>query len=114
MSLSMQTRKRLPQIKVGLLKGLNYTQIGEKCGVQEKTIDRDIAKWLESGDFETWIKAEWVRLHNLTIHDNPELAYKELSRILGRMVTRRVESKHTEEIREIKLIWKVKEDEGKD
>ena len=56
----MQTRKRLPNIKAGLLKGLNYTQIGEKCGVQEKTIDRDIAKWLESGDFETWIKAEWM------------------------------------------------------
>ena len=109
----MQTRKRLPNIKAGLLKGLNYTQIGEKCGVQEKTIDRDIAKWLESGDFETWIKAEWVRLHNIIIHEDPTEAYKQVSKILGRMVTRRVESKHTEEIREIKLLWAVNEESYK-
>jgi len=96
------------------MKGLNYEQIGAKCGVTKRTIDRDIHIWLETGNFETWIKEEWVRLHNLTIHDNPELAYKELSRILGRMVTRRVESKHTEEIREIKLIWKVQDDSGCD
>lgn len=105
MSLSTQTLKRLPTIKAGLLKGLNYTQIGNKCGVTERTIDRDIKVWLESGQFETWIKEEWIRLHNLIIHEEPVEAYRQLTKILAKMVTRKAELKTTEEIREIKLVW---------
>jgi len=105
MSLSTQTQKRLPKIKAGLLTGLNYTQIGKHCGVTEKTIDRDINKWLESGEFETWIKEEWVRLHQQIIHDDPTEAYRQVSKLVARMLTRRIESKYIEEIREIKLTW---------
>ena len=105
MSLSTQTLKRLPAIKEGLLKGLNYTQIGGKCGVTEKTIDRDIGKWVESGQFETWIKQEFLRLHTIMIHEYPLEAYRQISKILGRMVTRKAEVKTVEEIREIKLLW---------
>ena len=103
MSLPRQTLKRLPNIKAGLLKGQNYTQIGVKCGVGEKTIDRDISKWVDSGQFETWVKEEFVRLHTQIIHDNPVEAYRQISKIVGRMVTRKIESKHTEEIRDLKV-----------
>ena len=113
MSLSTQTQKRLPKIKAGLLKGLNYSQIGSQCGVTEKTIDRDIYKWLNTGDFETWLKEEWVRLHNMIIHENPTEAYRQVTKILGRMVTRKVEAHSIEEIREIKLTW-IKDDTCKD
>ena len=99
MSLSTQTLKRLPKIKAGLFTGLNYTQIGTNCGVTEKTIDRDIKTWIESGQFETWIKEEWVRLHNLILHDNPTEAYRQISKIIARMVTRKAELKTTEEIK---------------
>jgi len=110
MSLSTQTQKRLPKIKAGLLKGLNYSQIGSQCGVTEKTIDRDIYKWLNTGDFETWLKEEWVRLHNMIIHENPTEAYRQVTKILGRMVTRKVEAHSIEEIREIKLSWEIKDE----
>ena len=114
MSLSQQTRRRLPNIKAGLLIGLNYEQIGAKCGVTERTIDRDVHKWLQTGDFETWIKQEWVRLHNIIIHSDPTEAYRQVSKIMGRMVTRKVESKHTEEIRNINLSWIMDESNTED
>jgi len=110
MSLSTQTQKRLPKIKAGLLTGLNYTQIGSKCGVTERTIDRDISSWLESGLFETWIKEEWVRLHKQIIHDDPTEAYRQVSKLVSRMLTRKAEVKSTAEITETKRIiiemWK--------
>ena len=109
MSLSTQTMKRLPQIKQGLLKGHNYTKIGTSCGVTEKTIDRDVKAWVESGEFETWVKQEWIRLHGLIVKAYPEIAYKELSRIIGRMVTRKVETKEDVTIRHIELSWKHEE-----
>ena len=105
MSLSRATVKRLPQIKEGFRHGYNYTQIGQNCGVTEKTIDRDIHSWVESGLFEIWLKEEFLDLHHYARDNNPLEAYKEIAKIVGKMVTRRVESKHTEEIREIKLTW---------
>ena len=71
MSLSVQTRKRLPTIKTNLLTGLNYTQIGKKCGVTELTIDRDIKAWVTTGEFDTWLREEFLRLHAQIIHDDP-------------------------------------------
>ena len=105
MSLTPQTLRRLSQIKKGLLLNHNRETIGKSCGVTEKTIDRDIKAWTESGDFETWVKEEWLRLHPQIVEKYPTLAYKELSRIVGKMVTKRLEAHTIEEIREIKLMW---------
>ena len=93
MSLSHKTRIRLPTIQQGLRKGLNRNQIGAQCGVTEKTIDRDMKTWVESGLFEIWLKEEFVDLHNYTRDADPITAYKEIARIVGRMVTRKIEAK---------------------
>ena len=107
MSLTTQTRRRLPTIKSNLLQGLSYGQIGDILGVTEKTIDRDMKAFVESGQFETWIKQEWIRLHTAVIKDNPTEAYRQVSKLLSRMVTRKAEIKAIEETREIKLVWHV-------
>ena len=105
MSLSTQILKRLPQIKYGLLHGLTYIQIGESCGVTERTIDRDVKAWVESGEFETWIKQEWVRLHNIILHEDPVEAYRQITKILGHMVTRKIEKREEIDIKEIRIGW---------
>lgn len=91
MSLSTSTLKRLPTIKQSLRKGLNREQIGAKCGVTEKTIDRDMKAWVNSGLFEIWLKEEFLDLHNYARDADPITAYKEIARIVGRMVTRKIE-----------------------
>jgi chromatin segregation and condensation protein Rec8/ScpA/Scc1 (kleisin family) len=99
MSLSTRTLKRIPIIKESLRKGLNREQIGEKCGVTEKTIDRDMKAWVESGLFEIWLKEEFIDLHNYARDADPITAYKEIARIVGRMVTRKIEAHTLEEIK---------------
>ena len=113
MSLPQPTLKRLPIIQQGLLKGLTRDQIGAKCGRTEKTIDRDIKAWVESGQFETWIKEEWIRLHHIIIHENPTEAYRQLTRLLGQTLTRRIESKAeiTERIELVEIDVSETEDE---
>jgi len=91
MSLTPQTRKRLPKIKAGLLKGDNYTIIGEACGVTEKTIDRDVKAWLQSGDFEDWLKTQWIELHGRILAEDPTEAYRQTSRLVTKMITQRQE-----------------------
>ena len=93
MSLSTKTLKRLSTIKTGLIAGLNCEQIGVKCGVTEKTIDRDIVRWVDSGLFEIWLKEEFLRLHTNIIHDHPVEAYRQVSKLVGKMLTHKVETK---------------------
>ena len=93
MSLPQQTVKRLPKIKAGLLIGKKAYTIAEECGVTEKTIDRDLKKWRQSGDFVDWIKQEWVRLHHVVVTENPVEAYRQLTRLLGQTFIRKMEVK---------------------
>ena len=102
MSLSTYTLTRLPYIKQGFRKGLSRTQIGLSCKepVTEKTIDRDMKAWVTSGQFEIWLKEEFAELHHYAREANPMEAYKEISKIVGRMITHKTEikSEHKEEV----------------
>jgi len=91
MSLSTKTLKRLSTIKQSLILGHNREQIGQKCGVTEKTIDRDIRAWVNSGLFETWLKEEFLRLHADIIHEDPTEAYRQISKLVGRTLIHRIE-----------------------
>lgn len=93
MSVSTTTLKRLPTIKQGLIEGLTREQIGDTCGVTEKTIRRDIQAWVESGLFETWIRIEFLRLHTNIIHEDPVEAYRQISKLVGKTLIHRVEAK---------------------
>jgi len=93
MELSTQTLKRLPTIKHSLLTGLTTQQIGDKLGVTEKTIDRDLKAFRQSGEFEAWLKEEWMRLHHIIIKQNPTEAYKQITRLIGQTITRRIEAR---------------------
>ncbi len=104
MSLTQQTQQRLPTIKAELIKGTSYPDIGKKLGVTERTIDRDIKAFVNSGDFETWLKEEWLRLHNQVIHEDPVEAYRNVSKLISRMITQRQELKADITERQIKIV----------
>jgi DNA-binding transcriptional regulator LsrR (DeoR family) len=111
MSVSTTTLKRLDGIKEGLIQGLNREQIGEELGVSERTIRRDVRAWVESGLFETWLKEEFLRLHVDMVHENPELAYVQVSKLVGHMLTRKIEKKEQIEISEEIVTVNVTENE---
>ncbi len=100
MSLSVHTLKRLPQIQQGLREGLNREQIGANCKVTEKTIDRDMNDWVQSGLFEIWIKTEFVQLYYHAKESNTMETFKEIGRIVGRMVTQKRELQIDESVTE--------------
>jgi len=102
--LTTQTRIRLPKIQEGLRDGLSHEQIAANCGVTRRTIERDLDSWYESGEFETWLKAEFVELYEYVRTANPTIAFKELARLMGKMVTRKAEIKTEDTITEHKEV----------
>ena len=109
--LPKKTAFRLPKIKHGLREGWGYQQIAEYCGLKSsQTIDRDMKAWVESGDFELWLKTEFIELHEHVRVANPVEAYRNICKIVARMVTRKTEV--TEDIyQETRIVW---QDDRKD
>jgi hypothetical protein len=105
MSLSKQTQIRLPRIKQSLLEGLTTDQIGERLHVTEKTIDRDMKAWVDSGDFETWLKEEWLRVYVDIKKIKPIVAFEALNNLVGKMLTRKIEKKELS-VEKIEISWK--------
>lgn len=107
MSLSKQTLHRLPKIKAGLLEGFTYTEIGKSCGVTKRTIDRDMQAFATSGLLEAWVKTEWARMYGIIQQKEPVEAFRNLTKLLGKMVTRKIEA-HSEEKIDITKTFVVK------
>lgn len=55
---------RLPILIEGMQKGLTFKQVAAKCGVTQKTIERDFKNWKDNGGFDQWLLTEFLRLHN--------------------------------------------------
>jgi len=74
---------RIQQIIIGLKKGLTYAQIAEKCGCNEKTINRDLDNWKDNGGFDKWLLSEFMRLHEQEINkEEGSQAYRTVSDLL--------------------------------
>ena len=78
-------------------KGIN--EIAADCGVNESTIDRDIANLKESGEWYTWIEYELIRLHKSRDIDDV-VKYKEMAKLYSKSMVEKheVETKGTQTI----------------
>ena len=98
--LNKHTIMRLPKIQQGLREGHTIKQISEDCGVSDKTIDRDLKTWLQSGEFDNWLREEFLRLHNLVQGEDPIEAYRQITTLLKSTLTRRLETRQNVTISE--------------
>jgi hypothetical protein len=110
MSLSKQTQLRMPKIKEGILRGLNYDEIAATCKLRNhRTIERDVKTWVESGEFETWLKVEFLTTYPEIKAEDKGLAFQEIAKLVGKMLTRKIERKEQIELSQKVLhlhMWK--------
>ena len=65
-------------------------EIANECGVDEKTIDRDIKKLKESGEWQSWLEDELLRLHKLSDIDNTT-KYREIAKLYAKTMIQKTE-----------------------
>lgn len=88
------TRVRIPQIIQGLLEGKTHEEIAKECGLKNRrTIERDIQAWRDSGGLETFLTEEWLKMHGKIKEQDPIEAHRQLTKLLGKTLTKKVESK---------------------
>ena len=110
MSLPTQTKIRLPKIKKGLMDGLTLGQIADICKVTERTINRDKDAWLRSGDFEIWLRDEWLKYLVIVGKEDPVEVFRQLSKLVGKQIAERVRAEIEEDVR-IEIAWKETKEE---
>jgi len=98
MTLSRQTQVRLPKIQKALFQEKTMQEIAEICKVSDKTIDRDMKAWVDSGEFELWLKEEWLRVYIDIKKIKPIIAFEALNNLVGKMLTRKIERKEQIEL----------------
>jgi hypothetical protein len=98
MTLSRQTQVRLPKIQKALFQEKTMQEIAEICKVSDKTIDRDMKAWIDSGEFELWLKEEWLRVYIDIKKIKPIIAFEALNNLVGKMLTRKIERKEQIEL----------------
>jgi len=97
--LSYPTRKRLPRIIEGLIKGENYDKIAEAVGVKNRrTIERDIQVWRATGGFEDFFAKEFLKLHGKIRKSDPVEAYRQITKLIARTLTRKIEAQLKQQI----------------
>jgi len=64
-------------------------QIAEHCGVNPRTIDRDVLKWKQKGGFDKFLEREFFSLYGKEKLQNPSRA---LDRIITLMIRRNPEN----------------------
>jgi len=100
--LSNATQIRLPAIKRGLLEKKTQAEIAVTCNVSDKTIFRDIHKWVKTEDFIEWLRTLWLDLYRKV---DDELAFKEATRLFMKSITVKQEIKEeiTARIQEVHI-----------
>jgi len=116
MSLSKQTQLRMPKIKDGILRGLNYDEIAATCKLKNhRTIERDVKTWVESGEFETWLKVEFLITYPEIKAEDKVLAFQEIAKLIGKMLTRKIEAHSLTELKAAIIVkmWKPEDEPAK-
>lgn len=90
--LSKQTQIRLSTIKRGLIEGRSYAEIAGECGVTIQTIYRDIHAWIATGDFDDWLREEWLHIHQDIKRKDLKEAYRQLSAMIKRRIAEKIEA----------------------
>ena len=87
-TLSPTDRRDIELIKPMLLEGKSQLEISIVLKKRRETINRKIGRWVQTDDFEVWLKTAWLDKYR-NISD--EKAFDALTKLLGKMVTRKAE-----------------------
>ena len=98
-TLSAKDWSDIERIKPMLLDRKSQLEMSIALGLRRETVNRKIQRWVQTEDFETWLKTAWVEKYQKV---DDRTAFDALTKLLGKMVTQKREIKQeiTEDIHE--------------
>ena len=94
-------------IKQMLLEGKSQLDMSRTLKLRRETVNRKISRWTKTHDFTEWLAEAWLDKYN-KVDDN--VAFNALTKLLCKRMPTKIESEHTETIKEIKISWAMNDD----
>ena len=69
-----------------LLEGKSQLDMSRKLKLRRETVNRKIARWVKTEDFELWLKQAWLEKYQKV---DDKTAFEALTKLLGKMVTQK-------------------------
>lgn len=86
----------------------SFQALATLCKCTKRTIIRDVHQWRQTGGFEQFLVDEFFTSYPQIKKQFPDKAFDRLCYLLGKTMIRKIEAKT--EIREIKLLWEIKDE----
>jgi AraC-like DNA-binding protein len=61
---------------------LTHNAMAQRLNISRSTLERHIKAWFCSEGFVSWLKEEWLRLHQIVLKTDPALAYTTLASLI--------------------------------
>ncbi len=89
-TLSAKDQTDIEQIKLMLLERKSQVEMSVTLNLTRETVNRKIQRWIQTPDFELWLKTAWLDKYQKV---DDETAFEALTKLLSRMVTQKREIK---------------------
>lgn len=103
---SAKDKLDIEKIKQMLIERKTQLDISRELGLRRETINRKIRRWIQTDDFEQWLKVAWLK-HYQNVDD--KTAFYALTSFVGKMLTRKIEKKQLS-VEKIEISWKTEND----
>jgi hypothetical protein len=90
LTFTVKDQADIERIKPMLLEGKTQLEMSMVLGLRRETINRKMQRWVQTPDFEAWLKQAWLEKYRKVSN---RVAFEALTRILARMVTQKREVK---------------------
>lgn len=81
-TLSNADKRHLPRIKAFLLEGKNQLDISRALNLRRETVNRKVRRWMQTEDFDLWLKEVWVDLYRQVRREDVKEAFRQVTKLL--------------------------------
>lgn len=89
-TLSPKDKADIEKIKLMLLERKTQEEMAKELSLRRETVNRKIRRWVQTEDFETWLKTAWLERYAKV---DDAKAFEALTQLVGKMLTRKIEKK---------------------
>jgi len=100
LTLSATDRLDIAKIKGFILDGKNQSEIAVLLKKRRETVNRKIARWMQTLDFDEWVGSLWLEHYGELRKEDKREAFRQLTKLFVAKQTRKIEASTTTTIDE--------------
>lgn len=108
---STASQRQLEVIKEMMIEGATQLDMSRALNLDKSMISKKIGVWVQTEDFQLWVKQAWVTKYAEMVKENPKLAFNNLTRLFAIMLSKEAPATAEKAAEIVIRAWKPDQDE---